>query len=159
MRRLALLFVVFFSVSFPAASQGLQVAQLYCQADGLPIAGRVDVSLLQHGQTTGSSLMPWEQRRNMQAMVLSGDVKRIPGLLNYIGMLQHGQNVIGFEVTLTQGTWGTGQYYLNGQAHRGTIMELHMQPSGFLVVDEYQQRFQYKCQPMPGTEWAGSGQE
>lgn len=157
MRRLAVLFFVCLAISTPAAAQGLQIAQLHCQAEGAPISGRVDVSLLQHGQMTGSTLMPWEQRRNMQAMVLSGNVQQIPGLLNYIGLLQYGQNVIGFDVSLTQGTWGTGQYHVNGQVHRATNMELYMQPSGFLVVDETGLRVQYKCEPMPGTPWAGDG--
>ena len=134
------------AATFPAQSQGLPVARLECETtiQSLPVQGIVEVSLFTYG--SGASLGNAGERAHLKFMILEGRGNEIPGVLNVIGIFQVGQSRMDFDVMLTGGNVGTGQYWFNGMSHRGTIFELTLVQGGFIARDENGATARYACQ-------------
>lgn len=81
----------------------------------------------------------------MKVMILEGRGHEIPGTLNVIGAFNYGGARMDFDVMLTGGTRGTGQYWFNGASHRGTIFELQLVKGGFQTLDEYGVGSNFSC--------------
>lgn len=143
---LSLIFSALVAAAFPVQSQGLPVARLQCETvfQSVPVQGIVEVSLFTYG--SGASLGNAGERQQMKFMILEGRGNEIPGILNVIGVFQIGQSRMDFDVMLTRGNVGTGQYWFDGMSHRGTIFELTLVQGGFVARDETGASARYNCQ-------------
>ena len=143
---LSLTFAALVAAAFSVQSQGLPVARLQCETviQSVPVQGIVEVSLFTYG--SGASLGNAGERQQMKFMILEGRGNEIPGVLNVIGVFQIGQSRMDFDVMLTGGNVGTGQYWFDGMSHRGTIFELTLVQGGFVARDETGASARYNCQ-------------
>lgn len=143
---LSLTFAALVAAAFSVQSQGLPVARLQCETviQSVPVQGIVEVSLFTYG--SGASLGNAGERQQMKFMILEGRGNEIPGVLNVIGVFQIGQSRMDFDVMLTGGNVGTGQYWFDGMSHRGTIFEFTLVQGGFVARDETGASARYNCQ-------------
>jgi hypothetical protein len=127
-------------------AQGLPIATLKCTTtiSGIPVEGDVHISLFTYGG--GASLGNATERQQIKFMILEGRAHEIPGLLNVIGIFQAGADRMDFDVMLTRGTEGTGQYWFNGMSHRGIIFDLALVQGGMIARDEKGNVAEYRCQ-------------
>ena len=132
----------------PAVSlaQGLPIATLKCTTtiSGVQAAGDVHISLFSYGG--GASVGSATERQQIKFMILEGRAHEIPGMLNVIGIFQAGATRMDFDVMLTRGIEGTGQYWFNGMSHRGTIFDLALVQGGMIARDELGNVAEYRCQ-------------
>lgn len=133
-------------ISTGACAQGLPVAELRCSAtaNGVQTTGLVQISLFTYGNSAavGSAA----QRQQIKFLILEGRANEIPGTLNVIGVFDYAGARLDLDVMLTGGTTGTGQYWFNGMSHRATIVQLELVSGGFVTVDEYGVRGDFRCQ-------------
>ncbi|MCB1518137.1 MAG: hypothetical protein KDJ19_11045 [Hyphomicrobiaceae bacterium] len=128
------------------SAQGLPVAELHCQTtyQGVPLEGDAIVDLFQYAGSTG---VDWStDRTQMQLLIKLGRAGEIPGTLHVLtNLFAPTGAMVTVDVFLTQGTWGTGKAWLNGEEYRGTITNLMLAPHGFDLHLETQEQVRVEC--------------